>query len=460
MMLLSLIGLSSASIVSQTSQVPHNATEAEVQREFQEAIEAEDRGNLERAEALLSKLHREHPGNFPVDESLGLLLASRGDMEGALRLLEAGVREEPSSDVAHANLGAAYYQLHQNQSAIAEFVRAVQINPNNASSQKSLGRLWMDDHRPNEAANAFLAAVRLNPEDPDLKLDCATVLLRANRLNEARNLLSSFANADRSARAQSLLGDLYEKQGHFQVAAESYMRAAELDPSEQNAWQLGLEYLRHWTFDAAVTEFEAASARFPDSQRLRLGLGTALYGSSHYLRAIPPFADLLKTEPDNALYAELLGMSCNSPLPANVPRCAALVAYAETHPADAKATTYAASWLRKYGNTPQNLALARRLLDRALAVRPNLPDAQFQMGLVMQDEKDWKGSIPFLERAVKLKPDYAQAHYRLGLAYWRAGRKQDAQVQMELQKKFARQEQEDLDRRLRQITTFTLNDNK
>ena len=419
---------------------------------------AEDRGDLDGAETLLLRLHTAHPGVFAVDESLGLLLASRGDKHGALRLLEEGVREEPSSDVAHANLGAAFYQLHQNESAIAEFERAVQINPDNVSSQESLGRLWMDDHEPEKAADAFLAVVRLNPDDQDMALDCVTALLQANRLDTAQKMLSSFANADRSARAQSLLGELDEKKGNFRAAARSYARATELDPSEQNAWQLGFEYLRHWTFDAAVTEFQAASGQFPDSKRLRLGLGVALYGAAEYVRAIPVFADLLKSEPDNSLYAELLGMSCDAPLPARLARCTKLVQYAGMHPTDAKAATYAASWLLKYEDSGQHLDLARNLLEHAIAANPTLPEAMFQMGMVMQNGSDWKGSIPFLERAVKLKPDYAQAHYRLALAYWRTGRKQDGQAQMALQKKFARQEQQDLERRLRQITTFTLGD--
>ncbi len=97
---------------------------------------------------------------------------------------------------------------------------------------------------------------------------------------------------------------------------------------------------------------------------------------------------------------------------------------------------------------------ARHLLNDALIADPNLPDAQYHMGLLKQDEGDWTGSVSNLETAVKKKPDFAQAHYRLALAYWRVGRKQEAQAQMELQKQYSRQEQEDLDRRLRQITTF------
>ncbi len=262
--------------------------------------------------------------------------------------------------------------------------------------------------------------------------------------------------ADRSARAQSLLGDADERAGNFQNAAKHFAHAVELEPSEENTWQLSLEFLRHWTFDAAVTELAAASAKFPDSKRLRLALGAAYFGASQYPQAISVFADLLESEPNNSMYAEVLGISCNERVQTSSPRCATLVAYAQTHPADARAATYAASSLMAQDENDQNVDVARKLLEHAIAADPNLPEAQFQMAVILQYGLNWKGSIPYLERAVKLKPDFAQAHYRLARAYWKAGRKEDGQKQMELQKKFASQTEENLDRRLRQITTIAV----
>ncbi|HEX4067341.1 MAG TPA: tetratricopeptide repeat protein [Acidobacteriaceae bacterium] len=443
----------SLSLHAQTGGAP---TSAGMERQFEAAMAAENRGDLNRAEALLSALHDAHPGIFAVDESLGLVRVSRGDLSRALPLLEAGVREQPDSDAAHANLGAVLYQLHYNQRAIAEFEQSVRINPRNFSSQQSLGRLWMDGKRPDEAATAFLAALHLKPDDLGAKLDCVTALLAANRVGEAQEMLATFPGADRSARAQSLLGAIDEKQGRFQSAGEHLALAAQLDPSEENAWQLGVELLRHWTFSAAVTEFQAASAKFPESRRMRLGLGAALFGDAQYTQAIPVFADLLRGEPDNAMYAELLGISCNAPMQTVGPGCAVLVTYAQSHPADAAAATYAASLLITQEENEQTMDLARKLLEQAITADSRLPDAQLQMGIILQDKLDWRGSIPYLERAVKLKPDLAPAHYRLARAYFKVGRKQDAQAQMELHEKFAHADEADLDRRLREVTRFVV----
>ena len=439
------------------AQAPHLSPSNNMERDFQAAMAAQDRGDTATAETLLTKLHTAHPGIFAVDESLGLLLASRGDVQRALPLLQVAVREQPGSDAAHANYGAALYQLHRNEAALAEFQQATRLNPKNASAQQSLGRIYMEIHKPAEAAKALVAARQLRPDDPDLTLDCVTALLAANRLDEAQRMLATIPDADRMARAQSLLGEADEKAGKFHDAAEHFARAAELDPSEENAWALAVEFLRHWTFDAAATEFQAASAKFPQSKRLRVGLGAALFGAAQYTKAIPVFADLIKDEPNNSTYADMLGVSCNAPADSISPQCSALVTYAQSHPADARAATEAAAFLLLQNNqVDQSLSLARKLLTRAIASNPTMPDAQFRMGVVLQESSDWKGSIPYLERAVKLKLDFAQAHYRLARAYWKTGRNQEGQAQMDLQKKFARQEREDLDQRLKQITRFVV----
>jgi tetratricopeptide (TPR) repeat protein len=451
LMLPSLLGLSATMSRSQSS---HRSVSADMERDFKAAMAAEDRDDLDRAQALLLKLNDVHPGIFAVNESLGLLFASRGNPARALPLLQAAAREQPSSDAARANLGAALYSLHRNSDAIAEFQRAVHLNPSNESAQKSLGSVLMEEHRPADAARALTAALQLSPGDGDLQLDCVTAQLAAKRVGEARTILSNFADADHSARAQALMAEADELETDFSGAARHFTRAVELEPNEENAWLLSLELLRHWTFDAAAIELRAASAKFPDSKRMRIGLGAAFFGAAKYPQAISVFADLLESEPDNAMYADLLGTSCSAVMSEARPRCAVLVHYAESHPADPRALANAAVYLVSERDSESHRPLIRKLLESALTADPRLPEAQFQMGTFLEDDGQWKDSVPYLERAIKLKPNYSQAHYHLALAYWRTGRKQEAQAQMELQKKYSRQQQDDLDRRLNQITTF------
>lgn len=419
-------------------------------------MSAEDRGDLDGAELILRELRAGHPGIFAIDESLGMLYVQREQFAEALPFLEAATHDAPRSDIAHANLGAAYFRLHRNKQALAELQLAARLNPSNGVTHQSLGRLWMDEHHPERAAEAFAAALRSNPGDPDLMLDRGQALLESGNAAQAIAALNQMRGVEQSAVAQSLLGEASEKLGEYKDAALHMSRAVELDPSEANAWALGVELLRHWTFDAAIREFQAGEARFPESARMRLGLGAAFFGAGKYAEAVPVFADLLKADGTNHLYAELLGMSCTAVSVDATPRCSELVTYAQSHPEDARVSTYAASQLAEAKGNDEQTSLARKLLENAIRHNPDLADAHYELGLLRQNQSDWAGSIPDLETALRLKPDFAKAHYRLALAYYRAGRRSDAQQQMQLNERYRKQQQEDLDQRLRQITTFLL----
>jgi tetratricopeptide (TPR) repeat protein len=427
-----------------------------MEQEFQAAMAAQDRGELDRAEALLRDLHAHDPGIFAIDESLGLLLAKREDYSAALPFLESAAREQPSSDAAHANLGAAYFRLHRNPQALSEFQIAARLNPRNAATQQSLGRLWMDEHQPKHAADAFTAALALRPGDADLTLDLAQAFENAGDLGEAKETVLRMTDVESSAPAQSLLGDIEERSGVFKDAVQAYQRAATIDPSEPNVWALGVEFLRHWTFDGAVTEFESGAARFPSSARMRLGMGVAYFGNAKYGKAIPIFADLLDADPGNRFFSQLLGMACTAVMQEPRPRCSSLLSYAQAHPRDAQASVYAATGILEGQPSEDQTELAEKLLRNAIAADPKLPEARYQLGLLEQDRGQWAASIPDLEAAVAEKPELATAHYRLGLAYARTGRRKEAQEQMELQKKFKDQEQQDLDQRLRKVTLFLI----
>lgn len=415
---------------------------------------AQDHGEVQKAENILRELHSTHPGLFAVNESLGLLYVSQERFAEALPLLEAAARENAQSDAAHANLGAAYFQLKRKADAMEQFEIAARLNPDNAATQQSLGRLWMDAHHPDRAAAAFAEVRRLQPANADAALDEAVALQAAGETAKAMGVLNAMPGADGSAAAQVLLGELSEKQNDVKAAGQHFARAVELDPSEQNVWELGVEFLRHWSFEPAIREFEAAVVRFPQSTRMRLGLGAAYFGNGNYAKALPVFADLLHDDANNHLYADLLGMSCLAESHEAQPRCGELVAYAEAHPSDAMAATYAASTLVQSRTSEAESQLARQLLDRAIKADPKLAEAYYQRGLLKQLQADWKGSIPDLEAAIQRKPNFAKAHYRLALACWRDGRKADAQREMDLQQKFSKQQREDLDRQLRQITVF------
>jgi len=60
--------------------------------------------------------------------------------------------------------------------------------------------------------------------------------------------------------------------------------------------------------------------------------------------------------------------------------------------------------------------------QQAAAMDGGLPDAHFQVGLVLAKRQDWQGAAEAFDRASELNPGHAYAQYYGGLMHYRAGR--------------------------------------
>lgn len=418
------------------------------------ALAAYDQGHADQAKPLLLELTRRFPTNFAVTETLGLIYAEGGDFPPAIPLLEKACALRPSSAIAFANLGVAYLKEGRNEDALRAFQRAASLDPANPRTESNLGEALVQAGRFSQAAEAFEIAARAEPNNPEVLYNWALALFDQGDFREAGEVLARLPQKESSPQAQSLLGDINEKQGRFEAAVENFKRAAALDPNEQNIFALGVELARHWTFDAAKEIFAYGIARYADSARLRIGLGVARYGNSDYAGASQVFSELLARTPDNAHYADLLGRSCSLNVAKRNPACEILVDFAERHPRNASAACFAAASILHRPAVEQDLDLARHLLEQAIAADPKLARAYFQMGVLEQQEGHWQESVTAFESAVTRDSEYAEAHYRLARAYAHVGKQEQAQREMTIHQRYREQQNQDMDVQLREVTTF------
>lgn len=83
------------------------------------------------------------------------------------------------------------------------------------------------------------------------------------------------------------------------------------------------------------------------------------------------------------------------------------------------------SWLEHN----QNLEQARDMLLKAAAKRPTDPQILDSAGWALYKLKDYKNAVIFLEKSAELMPQDPVINDHLGDAYWKAGRKYEAQYQ-------------------------------
>ena len=443
-------------IKAPTTAARGNETEAADEPAIKLALSAYDRGDLLKAERLLRDLAQRDPANFTVTETLGLVYAERGDFASAIPLLEQACTLNSSSALAFANLGTAYLKEGRNQDALRTLTRAASLDPSNAQTESNLGQALTQAGRFREAAEAFQLAARTEPTSPDVLYNWALALLGQGNLRQAEEVLDRVPSKESSPPAQSLLGDIAEKLGHFEEAGKHFKRAATLDPSEQNVYMLGAELARHWNFKSAAEIFTYGISNYPKSARLQVGLGVSKYGNADYAGASSIFSHLLARDLDNALYADLLGRSCSLTALEQNTGCEKLTDFAERHSQNATAACFAAAGILRRATSPKQLDLARRLLRQAIAAEPKLAKAYFEMGVLEQQEMHWRESVAPLERAVALDPQYVEAHYRLARAYAHTGKQELAQREIASQEKYSRQKKEETDARLRDLPTFLI----
>jgi tetratricopeptide (TPR) repeat protein len=77
----------------------------------------------------------------------------------------------------------------------------------------------------------------------------------------------------------------------------------------------------------------------------------------------------------------------------------------------------------------EHLAEARRMLERAVALRPQDGNIADSLGWALYKLGDMPGAIRWLERAVELEPRNSVINDHLGDAYWSAGRQREARFQ-------------------------------
>jgi hypothetical protein len=72
----------------------------------------------------------------------------------------------------------------------------------------------------------------------------------------------------------------------------------------------------------------------------------------------------------------------------------------------------------------------------------------------VQTESRRKEGIPELEAAIRLRPDYASAHYPLAPALLHTGERDRARIEIALEQKYSQEERANFDARLKHVTAF------
>jgi tetratricopeptide (TPR) repeat protein len=310
-----------------------------------------------------------------------------------------------------------------------------------------------------EATVDFAAASALAPDRGDLLYDLALANFRAGHLDDALASAEHAKSVADSGSIESLIGDIQEKRGDPLAAVHAYQAAVNLEPSEERYHlALGLELLRHQTFDAALVVLQQASTLFPQSLRVKILLGLAYYFVDRSADAIQALQEAAKIDPQDETAARYLGeitlQDTSTPDPAAIVQ---VCGFADEHPQNKTADAFCGGILLKVARDSGDISRRPEILRRlqhAARIAPRESIARCQLGKALEWAELWNQARPETEACVRLDPGSPDGHYQLARIYRRLGLTALANQQTSLQQAAAVRQSKESVRRTETVTKF------
>ena len=331
------------------------------------------------------------------------------------------------------SLVAAFSQ----QGAENPVLEDVHLHPDSFEANHRAGEYLIANRKYSSAVRYLEKAWKINPTNYANAYDLALVYFETGSSQKSRNLIQVLITRADKAELHNLLGDVEESEGHVNEAAHQYEIAARLDPSEKNLFDLGTDLLNHRGFAPALKVFQYGVQRYATSARLHVGLGIAHYSLGQYDAAVEALCEAVDFDPKDTKALDFLGKMYDiSPQYADEVT-KRLRHFATLYPNNSEANYYYALSLRKRTSSNDFKAgqhEAETYLAKAVKLKPEFADAHYELGLLYEDEQRDAEAIRQYEIAATCQPNLLKAHYHLARLYQKQGQKISAEHEFQILK--------------------------
>jgi tetratricopeptide (TPR) repeat protein len=418
------------------------------------------------------------PRSPEAHTNLGEHYMQRANIAEAIDEFESALRLDDVNPVAHRNLGAALMAQGKGVEGVAELSKAVHLAPRDLPMRLDLfkaelslrlfpearstakqivahspatadvyGKIGAMQAQAGDLAGAIenLKKARgLEPPSPEIVYNLGLAYYRLGDLDHALATLETLRHEKESAEVENLLGEVNEARKDYLDAVRAYQKAAEMAPrSEDYRLDFILELLAHRSFDAAVADAERAVQQFDNSLKLRMALGIAYFGYGDSAKSIQSFVEGAKRYPDAELPLYFLAIASDTTGRDMDQTEEMLLAYVKRHPEPYWLYYYLGKMAYGVGQKtghPDDFLHAEELLKESLRRKKDHPESHYALGNVYFNLRRWQETIDEYRNAIQLKPDLAEAHYRLSQAYRRVGKTSDADAEIAIHRKLRAEE--------------------
>jgi len=307
-------------------------------------------------------------------------------------------------------------------------------------------------------------SVQAAPNAPNSEFAHARQLLQQGKYDEAIAELQGISSANPGMKGVAHeLGMAYFKKSDYPQATESFKKALQEDPEDNEATQLlGLSYYLGGNPTAAIPYLEKVQTWYPranvDASYI---LGQCYIQTKDYPRARQAFAKMFDLAPDSAgsylLTARMLFRQEFEPvaleyaqkavvLDAKLPRAHFLLG--EIHLFESKIPEAISDFQAELSLNPSDAATyykladaysrvqkfddAEKLLQRAIWLDPTSTGPYVLMGKVLEKKGEPELAVRALRRAAAMDPNNSITHHLLGQAYRDLGNNEEAERELKL----------------------------
>lgn len=220
-----------------------------------------EEGRQDEAIAHGQQILHHYPMHVETYSQLGEAFLGKGLLQEATELFQRALSADPENLMSRVGLGMIYDEQDMLPETIWQMERAFALTPGNSEVRRELGRMYADrDGTPEarlkltrdalgrlyarnglyeRAITEFRAVLRQNPDLPDIRVALVESLWREGRRLEAvETCLSLLEALPNCLKANLILGEIWMRAGHDDMAEEKLNIARALDPENLVAQEM------------------------------------------------------------------------------------------------------------------------------------------------------------------------------------------------------------------------------
>jgi len=276
-------------------------------------------------------------------------------------------------------------ELHRSgdvEHAIPQYQKCLALRPDVPELRSNLGAALAGAGRYTEAIEQYQRALRAAPGNPGLRLNLALAYYKSGEIDKAAGELESLhGEQSGNSNVTLLLGDCYLRRGEFKRIIELLAPLEEQHRDDQAlAYLLGMALIR----DGQVAKGQGIVDRIlrdRDSGEAHYLMATAAFMNHNFPAAVEEFQKAIQINPAMTSVESWYGQ-----------------ALLETGDADGAAAAF----------------------RKELASNPNDFESNEKLGAILTTRRQFDEALPYLQRAVSMRPGSAEARSELARANTRA----------------------------------------